>query len=175
MIKSFKESGLLLVMMTLLTGVFYPGLITAVSQLVWPFQANGSLMQDSHGVTRGSYLLGQAYPQSGYFHLRPLTGQDNGGRGNLAVSSEQRRQFEAAHAKPNMPAVLATVSASGVDPDLPFDAVVYQVPRVAKERHLSLSRVNSLVQSQILGGMLGPRYVNVMRLNQELDKISGIH
>ncbi|WP_108651095.1 potassium-transporting ATPase subunit C [Dongshaea marina] len=175
MIKSIKESLLLLVMMSVLTGVFYPGVVMAIAQLVWPAQANGSLILDGSGQARGSYLLGQDYSGKGYFHLRPLTGQDNGGRGNLAVSSEARRQFEAAHAKPGMPAVLATVSASGVDPDLPFDAAVYQIPRVARARHMSQFELESVIQKQAQGGMLGPRYVNVMRLNQELDKISGIH
>lgn len=175
MIKSFKESGMLLLFMTLLTGVVYPGVITAISQIVWPFQANGSLIQDNHGVNRGSYLLGQNYSQNNYFHFRPLTGKDNSGKGNLAVSSPQRRQLEKQYAKPNMPAVLATISASGVDPDLPLNAAVYQIPRVAKALHIPESQLNAVIQKQSQGGILGPRYVNVMRLNQELEKMSKIH
>ncbi len=178
---------LMTIVTTVLLGVVYPLVVTALAQVMFPGQANGQLIIRK-GTVVGSRLIGQAFSSAGYFHSRPSAagaGYDaaNSGGTNLGPTSQKliasvRAAVEAARAdNPGAPVPidLVTSSASGLDPDLSPAAALFQVPRVASARRLSEDAVRQLVSSHIEGrtfGLLGEPRVNVLLLNLDLDRQS---
>jgi K+-transporting ATPase ATPase C chain len=175
----------LLLAMTVITGVIYPVAVTAVAQVVFPSQANGSLIVVGR-KTVGSSLIGQAFSDARYFWGRPsAAGKDgydaSGSAGtNLGptsqalidrISAEVDRE-RAANGGGPVPVDLVTTSASGLDPDISPAAADYQVARVAKARGLTEDQVRATVArhtEQPLLGFLGEPRVNVLLLNLDLD------
>ena len=183
-------------MLTLITGVAYPLLITAIAQLVFPHQANGSLVLNANGKPIGSELIGQWSDDPRYFWPRPSATSPvpyssfNGEKGtsstgsnlaetNPALLQAVKDRVEALHrADPSnqapIPVDLVTASASGLDPHLSPAAAEYQVARVARLRAMSDNDVRSLVSQCTEGrqlGLLGEPRVNVLQLNLALDSV----
>lgn len=188
MLKELRPALMLLVVMTLLTGIAYPLAVTGLAQLAFPWQANGSLIEkDGHVV--GSALIGQSFAGPAYFWGRPsaTTGTPydaaNSGGSNLAPTSKALvdgaaaavAALRAAHPDQTgpVPGDLVTASASGLDPHLSPAAVQYQIKRVALARHASVDDVRKLVAAHTEGrelGLLGEPRVNVLKLNLALDE-----
>jgi K+-transporting ATPase ATPase C chain len=176
-----------LAMLTVVTGIAYPLVVTGVAQVVFPYQANGSLIVKD-GKTVGSALIGQPFDDPKYFWSRPSATSpfpDNAGASsgsNLSptnpalISAVQGRVDALRAADPGntapVPVDLVTASGSGLDPHISPAAALYQVSRVARERKLSPDAVRTLVQRHIEGrflGLLGEPRVNVLALNLALD------
>jgi K+-transporting ATPase ATPase C chain len=198
MLKEFRPAIVMLIALTLITGVIYPFAITGIAEVIFPFQARGSLIEQN-GKVIGSALIGQAFADPKYFHGRPsaTTGPDpkdpsksidapynaaNSGGSNLGPTSKaliERIKADVTRLKAKNPDVavptdLVTTSGSGLDPDISPAAALFQVPRVAKARGLPEPRVRSLVESAIRGrtfGLLGEPRINVLTLNLALDKL----
>ena len=190
-------------LLTVLTGVIYPLVVTGIAQVVFPSQANGSLVTDKSGQVVGSALLGQVFTQTQYFYGRPSAGGTFSGNGltfvndtvpdvsggsNLGPTSAKlvlTNTVQAADAVRSMegitgsvPVDLATASGSGLDPHITPAAAKIQVPRVAKARNLSEAQVQGLVDQYTEGrdlGFLGEPRVNVLKLNLALDALAGGH
>ena len=176
----------LLMLMTLVTGLAYPLAVTGAAQVLFPAQANGSLLRrDGHVI--GSTLIGQNFATAGYFHGRPSAAGSNGydasasGGSNFGPGSAalvQRIDAAVADLRKNgisgpIPADLVTTSGSGLDPDISPAAALVQAPRVARARGLPVERVQELVAGQVRDGPLSEQRVNVLELNLALDRISG--
>jgi K+-transporting ATPase ATPase C chain len=200
MLKQIRPAILMIVVMTVITGLIYPLAMTGLAQLFFPHQANGSLITRD-GKVIGSSLIGQNSTQAKYFHSRPsaTTGPDpkdpsktipvpyaadNSGASNLGPTSKaliDRVKADAAKLhKENpdtpIPVDLVTTSGSGLDPDITPEAALFQVPRVARARGLPEARIRRLVEDHIAGrtlGILGEPHVNVLELNLALDALSG--
>jgi K+-transporting ATPase ATPase C chain len=198
MLKEFRPALAVLIGLTLITGLIYPLAITAVAQVAFPAQANGSLIE-RNGAVVGSALIGQMFAEDKYFHGRPsaTTAPDpkdpsktveapynaaNSGGSNMGPTSKvlaerlkgdiDKRKQENPQA--DVPVDLVTTSASGLDPDISPAAAYFQAPRVAKARGLPELRIRDLIDSQIRGrifGLLGEPHVNVLELNLALDKL----
>ena len=169
---------------TLLTGIVYPGLITAIGQAVFPHQANGSLVS-ANGRIVGSELIGQGFARPGYFHGRPSaagkgydalsSGGSNYGPASKALVDRVTGDVKAARADGlagNIPADMVTASASGLDPHISPATAFAQVARVAKARGLPEDQVRALVTAATVQpalGVLGEPRVNVLALNRALD------
>jgi K+-transporting ATPase ATPase C chain len=172
----------LLLIMTLLTGVAYPLAVTAVARLAFSSQAGGSLVHDAQGQVRGSALLAQNFTGPEWFQPRPSAGDFatvSSAASNLASTNPalaSRVQASAAQvyspADGPVPMALLTTSASGLDPDLPPAAVLYQVARVAKARGLAEAQVHTLAMSLVRQPLFGPPVVNVLGLNLALDQLT---
>lgn len=198
MLKEIRPAILLLVALALITGLVYPLAVTGLSQAIFPYQANGSLISQN-GTIVGSELIGQSFSDDKYFHGRPsaTTTADPSDSSktvdapyNAAASSgsnlgptskalaerikgdvEKLRQ-ESGSAQ--VPVDLVTASGSGLDPDISPEAARFQAPRIAKARGLPEQRVLDLLSSQISGRTLrifGEPRVNVLQLNLALDKL----
>ena len=184
-----RPAILLLLLLTLVTGVVYPFLTTSLAQWLFPAQANGSLLEED-GVVRGSALIGQNFTQPGYFWGRPSATSDKpdnplaSGGSNLAASNPALDKAVAERvavlraANPQAPAAvpveLVTTSASGLDPDISTDAALWQAPRIAASRKLSLAQVEALIDQQThrpLMPFLGSPTVNVLQLNMALNDL----
>jgi potassium-transporting ATPase KdpC subunit len=196
MLKQIRPAILLLLLFTVLTGLIYPLGMTGIGQLLFPHQANGSLVEQN-GKLVGSELIGQNFASPKYFHGRisPTSepdpkdatktisvpyAADNSSASNLGPTSKAliaRVKGDAAtlHAEnPSapVPVDLVTSSASGLDPDITPAAALFQVPRVAKTRGLPEASVQQLVESHVTGrlfGLIGEPHVNVLKLNMDLD------
>lgn len=183
--------------LTAVTGLAYPLLVTGISALVFPWQANGSVLKNSAGKPVGSRLIGQYFSQPEYFWPRPSatspvpytaynaalgdcgTGSNLGPTNPALFAAVQRRVMRLRAADPAekrpVPVDLVTSSASGLDPDISPAAAFYQVPRVAEARRLPVAEVKTLVKHFISGrdfGILGAPRVNVLELNLALDRLS---
>jgi len=199
MLREIRPAIVVLVALTLVTGLAYPLAITGIAQIVFPRQAQGSMIErDGHVV--GSALIGQTFADDKYFHGRPsaTTAADpndstksvaapynaaNSGGSNLGPSNKaliDRVQGDLAKLKQENPAApvpmdLVTTSASGLDPDISPEAALFQAPRIAKARNLPENRVRELVADQTEGrflGLLGEPHVNVLLLNLALDRLT---
>jgi K+-transporting ATPase ATPase C chain len=177
----------LLILLTLITGVVYPAVVTAAAQIAFPSQANGSLIVVD-GKTLGSSLIGQAFDQPKYFWGRPSAAGANGydasssGASNLGPTSQalidritaEVDRLRAANGNAPIPGDLVTASASGLDPDISPAAAEYQVARVAAARGMSVADVEAAVArhtQQPLLGFIGEARVNVLLLNLDLDGV----
>jgi K+-transporting ATPase ATPase C chain len=198
MLKEIRPAVVLLLALTVVTGLAYPLAITGIAQLAFPAQANGSLViRDGHVV--GSVLIGQGFSDEKYFHGRPsaTTAPDpsdatknvpapynaaNSGGSNLGPTSkaladrlkEDTDKLKAENPAAPVPLDLVTASASGLDPDISPEGAQFQVPRVAKARNLPEGRVRELLRSRVQGrlfGLLGEPRVNVLDLNIALDRL----
>lgn len=176
----------LLLAMTIVTGFLYPVVVTAVAQIAFPHQANGSFVVTADGRTIGSSLIGQAFGDPTYFWSRPSAAGADGydgtasGGANLGPTNQalldavaaQVETLRAANGDKPIPVDLVTTSASGLDPDISPAAADYQVARVATERGMSEADVRGAVArhtEQPLLGFLGQPRVNVLLLNLDLD------
>lgn len=196
MLQHIRPAVTMIVCMTILTGLAYPLAMTGVAQVLFPYQANGSLIQRD-GKVIGSALIGQNFSGENYFHGRPSATTDtdpndatktipapynagNSGGSNLGPTSkalvdrvtEDAGKLAAENPGTPVPMDLVTASASGLDPDISPAAALFQVPRVAKARHLPEAKVRQLVQDHIAGriaGLAGEPHVNVLALNLALD------
>jgi K+-transporting ATPase ATPase C chain len=200
MLREIRPAIVMILCFTLLTGLAYPLAMTGIAQVLFPRQANGSLIEKG-GKVFGSELIGQDFREPGYFHGRPsaTTGTDpddssktipapynaansggsNAGPTSRALIERIRRDVQALRAEnphASIPVDLVTTSASGLDPDISPAAALFQVPRVARERGLPEDRVRALVTSHIEGrflGVIGEPRVNVLELNIALDALEG--
>ena len=200
MLREIRPAIVVLVALTLITGLAYPLAMTGIAQVLFPKQAQGSLIE-RNGTVVGSELIGQVFESDKYFHGRPsaTTAPDpndstktvpapynvaNSGGSNLGPSNKalvDRVQGDIDKLKqenPSMPVPndLVTTSASGLDPHISPEAALFQVPRIAKARNQPEERVRQLVADHIEGrlfGLLGEPRVNVLLLNLALDQLAG--
>jgi K+-transporting ATPase ATPase C chain len=181
--KELKRASLVFALFFVITGLGYPFLIRGLSRLLFPAQANGSLLIDK-GQVVGSALIGQRFTSPGYFHGRPSaidydasnSGGTNFGPANGKLLAEVNSRIEKARAENGMgqaepvPADLVLASASGLDPDISLDAALLQVPRIARARGMSDDDVKGVVTAMANGGYAGaPMRINVLRVNLALD------
>ena len=199
MLKEIRPAIILLVALTLITGLAYPLAMTAIAGVIFPEQAEGSLIERD-GKVVGSALIGQEFKSDKYFHGRPSStvapdpndstktvpapyNAANSGGSNLGPTSkalndrvkEDVEKLKAENPSMPVPVDLVTTSASGLDPDISPEAALFQVPRVAKARSLPEDKVRQLVTDSTegrLGGVLGEPRVNVLALNLALDATS---
>jgi len=189
-LQQLRPAVLLLVLLTLITGVAYPGIVTAIGQVAFPSQANGSFIT-VNGAEVGSSLIGQAFDQPKYFWGRPsdagatasnpagYDGTSSAGSNlgptskalidRITASVDQLRQ---ANGNAPIPVDLVTTSASGLDPDISPAGAEYQVARVAAARGMTPDAVRAVVArhtTQPLLGFIGEPIVNVLELNLDLD------
>ncbi|HZR22364.1 MAG TPA: potassium-transporting ATPase subunit KdpC [Vicinamibacterales bacterium] len=178
-------AALMTIVTTILLGIVYPLVMTAVAQAVFPDKANGQLIVRDGRVV-GSQLIGQSFSSPGYFHGRPSAagnGYDaaNSGGTNLGPTNKKlidavKAATDAARAEnpiAQVPIDLVTSSASGLDPHITPDAARFQVARIARSRRASESAIRALVESHIEDrqlGFLGEPRVNVLQLNLALDE-----
>jgi K+-transporting ATPase ATPase C chain len=172
----------MLLVMTLITGVAYPLLVTAFAQVLFPDQANGSLLLQDKKVV-GSSLIGQPFSDPKYFRGRPsatspmpyngaASSGSNQGPTNPALHDAVKERITALGGHKPVPADLVTASGSGLDPHISPAAAEYQVARVSKARGVPQDKVRALVAQHTEGrqlGILGEPRVNVLRLNLALD------
>ena len=187
MTKLLRNAVMLLLLMTVITGVLYPLAATGLAQLVFPRQANGSLLVKD-GKPIGSVLIGQSFTDPKYFWGRPSattpqanngvnSGGSNLGPTNPALTDVVKQRIATLRAADPgntapVPVDLVTASGSGLDPEISPAAAQYQLARVAKARGLSTSQVQALVNEYTSGrqlGVFGEPRVNVLQLNLALD------
>jgi K+-transporting ATPase ATPase C chain len=200
MVREIRPAIVVLLALTLITGLIYPIAMTGIAEVVLPYQAQGSLIRRDGNVV-GSELIGQQFTSDKYFHGRPsaTTAPDpkdptktvpapynaaNSGGSNLGPSNKaliDRVQGDLDTLKKEnpgaaVPADLVTTSASGLDPDISPEAALFQVPRIAKARNMPEDRLRQLVSEHVetaLLGLLGEPRVNVLALNLALDRPAG--
>jgi len=196
MLREIRPAILVLVLLTLITGLVYPLAMTAITGAIFPKQAQGSLIERD-GRVIGSALIGQEFKEEKYFHGRPsaTTAPDpadstktvpapynaaNSGGSNLGPTSkplnerikEDVDRLKTENPSAGVPIDLVTASGSGLDPDISPEGAMFQVPRVAKARNMPEDRVRQLVAENTSGrfaGLLGEPRVNVLALNLALD------
>ena len=197
MLKEIRPAIVLLVALTLITGLAYPLAMTGVAQVLFPKQANGSMIEKD-GKIVGSALIGQAFTEDRYFHGRrsstnkpdpndatktvdaPYNAANSAGSNlgptNKALIDRVKGDVDKLRAEnpsAQVPIDLVTTTASGLDPHISPEAALFQVPRVAKARNLPEDRVRQLVNGNVEGrylGLLGEPRVNVLALNLALDR-----
>jgi K+-transporting ATPase ATPase C chain len=197
MLREVRPAIILLLGLTLITGLIYPLAMTAIAGVIFPKQAQGSLIEKD-GKVIGSALIGQEFKDDKYFHGRPsaTTAADpndstktvpapynaaNSGGSNLGPTSkaladrmkEDVDKLKAENPVQSVPVDLVTTSGSGLDPDISPEAALFQVPRVAKARNMSEDKVRDLIAKNTQGrflGLLGDPRVNVLQLNLALDQ-----
>ncbi|HZZ27089.1 MAG TPA: potassium-transporting ATPase subunit KdpC [Pirellulales bacterium] len=187
MLKELKAAIVIFLALTFVTGIVYPLLVTAVAQLVFPHQANGSLIVQGDKII-GSQLLGQGFDDPKYFWGRPSataafpydasssTGSNFGPTNPDQLKAVSARLDAIHKAQPDdprlVPVELVTASASGLDPEISPAAAEFQIARIAKARDVSEEKIRALVAAQTQGrtlGVLGEPCVNVLKLNLALD------
>jgi K+-transporting ATPase ATPase C chain len=196
MLKEIRPAIIVLIVLTLITGLAYPLAMTAIAGAIFPKQAQGSLIE-KNGKVVGSALIGQEFKDDKYFHGRPsaTTAPDpadstktvpapynaaNSGGSNLGPTSkalndrvkEDVDKLKGENASVPVPVDLVTTSASGLDPDISPEGALFQVPRVAKARQMPEDRLRQLITENTEGrlvGLLGEPRVNVLALNLALD------
>lgn len=196
MLREIRPAILVLVLLTAITGLAYPLAITGIAGVIFPRQAQGSLIEQD-GKVIGSALIGQEFKEDKYFHGRPSAtvapdpndasktvpapyNAANSGGSNLGPTSkalndrvkEDVEKLKAENPSASVPVDLVTTSGSGLDPDISPDAALFQVPRVAKARSMSEDAVRELVTQNTQGrfaGVIGEPRVNVLALNLALD------
>ena len=199
MLREIRPAIVVLVALTLITGLVYPLAMTGIAQVIFPYQANGSMVERD-GKVVGSELIGQNFTSDKYFHGRPsaTTATDpndptktiaapynavNSGGSNLGPSNkalidrvkDDMAKLQKENPGTPVPIDLVTTSASGLDPDISPEAALFQVPRIAKARSLQEDRLRQLVDDNTEGrflGLLGEPRVNVLELNLALDRLA---
>ncbi|WP_126553944.1 potassium-transporting ATPase subunit KdpC [Dictyobacter kobayashii] len=193
--KNIRPAIVLTLLFTLVTGFLYPGIVTGLSQLIFPYQANGSIHTTSDGKQIGSDIIGQYWTSPRYFHGRPSAtvsitdssksvpyNAQNSSASNLGptnstlIKNVQQNVQDLQKENPGtpVPVDLVTASGSGLDPDISVAGALFQVPRIAKERGLSQDVVKKLVMDHVQGrflGVLGEDHINVLDLNLALDAL----
>jgi potassium-transporting ATPase KdpC subunit len=196
MLRQIQPAIVMVLLLTVITGLVYPLGMTGLAQLLFPHRANGSLIEKD-GKVIGSKLIGQNFTDARYFHGRPSATTDtdpndpaktvpapynasNSGGANAGPTSkslidrvtQDADKLKAENPSAPIPVDLVTTSASGLDPDISPAAAHFQAPRVAKTRRISEARLHDLVNQSIEGrflGILGEPKVNVLQLNMKLD------
>ena len=183
---SLRPALIMTSLFAILLGLVYPLALTGIGQLIFPSQANGSLIeQNGHAV--GSKLIGQSFASARYFTSRPSaagkgydglasSGSNLGPASQALVDRVKADSKTLAEANPgkSIPADLVTASASGLDPDISPASAFYQVDRIARVRRIAPERVKALVEQSIdhpLLGVLGEPRVDVLEINRRLDQI----
>jgi potassium-transporting ATPase KdpC subunit len=197
MLKELRPAILMVIAFTLLTGIAYPLAMTGIAQVIFPWQANGSLVEKD-GKVIGSDLIGQVFADDKYFHGRPSATNEtdpndatktvdapynaaNSMGSNLGPTSKalidrvnaEATKLKSENSKP-IPVDLVTTSGSGLDPDITPAAAEFQIPRVAKARGMSEEALRDLIASHTQGrvlGVIGEPYVRVLELNLALDQL----
>lgn len=200
MTREIRPAMVMIALMTVITGLVYPLGMTGIAQILFPHQANGSLIERDNKVI-GSELIGQSFTDAKYFHGRPSAttepdpkdpskndpvpyAADNSAGSNLGPTSkdlisrvkDDAAKLQAENPGKPVPVDLVTTSASGLDPDITPAGALFQVPRVAKARGMSEAAVTKLVEDHITPrtlGVLGEPRVNVLKLNLALDATQG--
>ena len=200
MLKDIRPALVLLVSLTLITGLGYPLAMTGLAGLVFPRQAEGSLVVDRDGRTVGSALIGQSFTEAGYFHGRPSAttapdpkdptktvpspyAADSSGGSNLGPTNKalvdrvqgDMDRLRAENPDGAVPPDLVTTSGSGLDPDISPEAAIFQVPRVARARNVPADALRRIVEQHVDGralGVFGEPRVNVLALNMALDTLA---
>jgi K+-transporting ATPase ATPase C chain len=199
MLREIRPAIILLLLLTALTGLAYPLAMTAIADVIFPSQAQGSLIEKD-GKVIGSALIGQEFKEDKYFHGRPSAtlapdpndstktvpapyNAANSGGSNLGPTSkalndrvkDDVEKLKAENPSAAVPMDLVTTTGSGLDPDISPEGALFQVPRVAKARNMPEDRVRELVTENTKGrfaGLLGEPRVNVLALNLALDAAS---
>ena len=197
MLKEIRPAIVFVVALTVITGLLYPFAMIGIAGVVFPYQAQGSLIERD-GKVVGSALIGQDFTSAGYFHGRPsaTVGPDpndstktvpapynaaNSGASNLGPTNRALidrvqgdvEKLQQENPSAQVPIDLVTTSGSGLDPDISPAAALFQVPRVAKARNMPEDRVRQLVDEHVEGrtlGFLGEPRINVLALNLALDR-----
>jgi K+-transporting ATPase ATPase C chain len=197
MLKEIRPAIVFIVVLTVITGLLYPFAMTGIAGVVFPYQAQGSLIERD-GKVVGSALIGQDFTSAGYFHGRPSatvapdpndstktapapynaanSGGSNLGPTNRALIDRVQgdvEKLQQENPSAQVPIDLVTTSGSGLDPDISPAAALFQVPRVAKARNMPEDRVRQLVDEHVEGrtlGFLGEPRINVLALNLALGR-----
>jgi K+-transporting ATPase ATPase C chain len=192
-LREFRPAILMVVLATLVLGLAYPLAVTGIAQVVFPGKADGSLISDTSGNVIGSELIGQNFTGPKYFWPRPSAAGADGydavssSGSNLGPTSQKLRDAVTERAvalreahnlgeDAEVPALLVTASASGLDPDISPEAAEFQAQRVADERGMPLQAVLDLIDDNTEGRtlwLLGEERVNVLKLNMALDEADG--
>jgi K+-transporting ATPase ATPase C chain len=199
MLREIRPALVLIIALTLITGLIYPLFMTGIANVIFPYQAQGSLIEKD-GTVIGSELIGQVFADDKYFHGRPSatntpdprdptknvdapynaanSGGSNLGPTNKALIDRVKGdvdKLKAENPSAPVPIDLVTTSGSGLDPHISSEAAFFQVPRVAKARGVTEDRLRQLVADHVEGrllGLIGEPRVNVLMLNIALDRIA---
>jgi K+-transporting ATPase ATPase C chain len=185
--KNLLTAILMTIVTTILLGLIYPVVVTGLAQVIFPDQANGSLIKSADGTVIGSSLISQPFSSAGYFRSRPSAAGANGydagasSGSNLGPTNQKLidrvkadvEKLQAENPGQPVPVDLVTTSGSGLDPHISPAAAEFQVPRVARERRISEAQLRSIIAAHTEGrqfGFLGESRVNVLELNLDLNR-----